>query len=70
LARRRERQTHQEPRFTRFRFDADLAVMTPDHNAVGDVEPQPRAFADIFGGEKRVEDMALDVGRNAGAVVD
>src|ERR1039458_1640392 len=40
------------------------------HNdAVGDIEAQPAALAHVLGGEERLEDARLYLGRDAGSVV-
>src|SRR5215510_4116981 len=49
-------------------METDLAVMLSD-NPVDGVQPQPGAFALRLGGEERLEDASLNIGRNAGAVV-
>jgi hypothetical protein len=33
------------------------------HDAMHNIEPQARAFSHFFGGEKRIEDSALDLWR-------
>src|SRR6266511_1294942 len=53
---------------------ADAAVhldapAVPIDDAVNDREPEPRALADVLGGEERIEDPRQHVGRDAGTVV-
>jgi hypothetical protein len=39
------------------------------HNAIADGQPHACAFADGFGGEKRVEQLGLDMVGNARTIV-
>src|ERR1044072_4395067 len=39
------------------------------HDAPGNIETETGASADVFGGEERVENPALNLGRNSRAVV-
>jgi hypothetical protein len=39
------------------------------YDPLHDLESQPRAFADRLGGEKRIEDTALHLGRNTGTTI-
>src|SRR5438874_1322065 len=49
-------------------FDSDAAARVLD-DAIDDVKPQARAFADPFCGEKGIEDAGFDFWGNAGTVV-
>ena len=57
-----------ELRSTRGRVDLDLGVVVADQ-APDDIEAQPRALADLLGGEERLEHARADVIWNARPVV-
>ena len=65
----RQRQAHGEARVAGPRLHGELSLVLLDHDAVGDLQPDPRAGAHGLGGEERLEDAALDLLGNAGAVV-
>src|SRR6266404_5499098 len=48
--------------------DGNRPAMLLDDDVIADRETQPGAFAG-FGGEKRLEQLLFDLGRDAGAVV-
>src|SRR5580704_6710033 len=53
----------------RLAFDRDRAAMLLGDDVVADRETQARALAGGLGGEERLEQLVLDLGRDAGAVV-
>ena len=46
-------------------LDAEIAVVTADHDPVADVQAQSRALPDLLGREERIEDAALEFGRDS-----
>src|SRR5438093_460968 len=61
----RRRQLHHEPRAAELRvFDPDLPADF-GHDALTDREAQAGALVGAFGGEKRIEDAAADLPRDA-----
>ena len=58
-----------ETSFARARFKFNFPSMTVADNAIADDEPEAGAGADGFRGEKRLEQVRLDIRRNAGTVV-
>ena len=50
-------------------LEGDVAAVVA-HDAAHDVEAEAGSFADRLGGEKRLEDVVLNLGRDAGSVVD
>src|ERR1700722_2797733 len=65
----RNRQPHLKVRLAGMRIDPDIAPMLAD-NPVHRVESEARAFTHWLGRKERVENAALDLGRDTGAVVD
>src|SRR5215213_2508470 len=63
------RQPYHEPRVAGFRRDAERAAVLSLDQAAGDVEAEPRALADVLGGEEGLPDPVEDLGRDAAAVV-
>ena len=64
-----DRQFDLEAGFSGFRLYADLAPVFLDDDTMADIESQTGSLALRFGGEKGVEDLALNFRRNAGAVI-
>src|SRR5580692_678465 len=63
------RQPHLKVRLAGMRIDSHIALMLAD-NPVHRVEPEARALTHRLGRKERIEDAALDLVRNTGAVVD
>src|SRR5438270_5253471 len=64
----RDRQIELEPGITRLGADLDAAFVLA-HNALHRIQSQTGALAHALGGEKRFEDVRLDIGRNAGTII-
>src|SRR3712207_5199136 len=68
--RRRQRQPHVEGRSgALLALEADAAAVLLDDDRPRDGEPLPAAAADLLGREERIEDAAVDGGRDADAGV-
>ena len=65
----RHRKPHLKVRFAGMRIDPDIAPMLAD-NPVRRVESEARAFTYLLSRKEGIEDAALDLRRNTGAVVD
>src|SRR5258708_5581286 len=62
------RDAHRKARVAGHGIHGNLPAHAGD-DAIDEVEPQTGAFAHAFGGEKRLKNARLNVGRNAGTVV-
>jgi hypothetical protein len=62
-------ETHLKAGIARLGEDTDVALVVLDHYPVGDVEAEPRAFADVFRRVERLEDPIFHLARDAGPVV-
>jgi MFS family permease len=60
-----ERQTDLEARVTGDGLDPQVPVVLVDHDSPRDVQPQARPFTERLGGEERLEDPVLDLGRDS-----
>ena len=63
-------QSHDESRFTCFRFDLDLTAVPVSHDTLANREAETFSRTDDLCGEEGLEDTRAILRRNAGAVVD
>src|SRR5271154_277650 len=63
------RQVDAEDSFSGLGMHLNTPAMTERDNAIRNIKPQPRAFAEFLGGEEGLEYAVLHVLGNAGAVV-